>query len=69
MLDSFREQGVVFSFFALKYDIVTPNFAAICLFFGTPFSFIEGIFSSESEEKREAILSIRLLSDCLGRSR
>lgn len=38
----------------LKY--VTPNFVAIFVFFGTAFSFIERISSSETEAKREAIL-------------
>ena len=40
----------------LAFNAVTPNFVAIFVFFGTASSFIERIFSSVSEAKREAIL-------------
>ena len=39
----------------LPLNTVTPNFVAIFVFFGTASSFIERIFSSETEEKLEAI--------------
>ena len=40
----------------LPLNTVTPNFVAIFVFFGTASSFIERIFFSEIEVKREAIL-------------
>ena len=45
----------------LPLNTVTPNFVAIFVLFGTASSFIERIFFSEIEAKREAIL---FLFDC-----
>ena len=64
VLNSFRKQDIAFWFFCLymrmerwnnlPLNTVTPNFVAIFVFFGTPSSFIETIFSSETEAKRES---------------
>ena len=65
VLDSIRKKGLYFDFSPenmrlerlnnLPLNTVTPNFA-IFVFFGTASLFIERIFFTEIEAKREAIL-------------
>ena len=75
MFSSFYKQGIVFSFFALEYEVekiknlpfiinaVKPNFVAIYVFFLIAASLIEIISSYVTVAKRETIklVSLQLL--------